>query len=150
MGKQLALTGENIDFENGTVSICKSYFSRNRTDYIITPKTESSNRNITIPQFLKEKMKQKTKLAKFKPIREHDLCQSHIALLIRKWIQTLVIAQRVGYDFVNTTMNIYGHLYPHKQKQVADLLNAEAIGELENNLVDMATEMRYRKAGGWS
>lgn len=48
-----------------------------------------------------------------------------------------------------TTMNIYGHLYPDKQKQLADMLNAEAIGETQNNVVDMATEMRYRRAGGW-
>ena len=76
--------------------------------------------------------------------------ETHIALLIEKGLQPLVIAQRVGHDSVNTTMNIYGHLYPNKQKEVADLLNAEATGELENNLVDMATEMRFRKAGGWS
>lgn len=65
-------------------------------------------------------------------------------------MQPLVIAQRVGDDSVNTTMNIYGHLYPNKQKQVADLLNAEATGELKNNLVDMETEKRFRRAGGWS
>ena len=39
---------------------------------------------------------------------------------------------------------------PAALNEVADLLNAEATGELENNLVDMATEMRFRKAGGWS
>ena len=78
------------------------------------------------------------------------LRHSHIALLIEKGMQSLVIAQRVGHDSVNTAMNIYGHLYPNKQKQVVNLLNAEATGELEGNLVDMATEMRFRKAGGWS
>ena len=99
---------------------------------------------------IQKKMKQKTEQAKLKPIRVHDLRHSHIALLIEKGMQPLVIAQRVGHDSVNTTMNIYGHLYPNKQKQVADLLNAEATGEPESNLVDMATEMRFRKAGGWS
>jgi integrase len=178
VGELLALTSEDIDFENGTVSISKTYFRRNKTDYITAPKTESSKRKITIPQFLLEeikqfldrqyelmpeerifpitdraiqkKMKQKTEQAKLKPIRVHDLRHSHIALLIEKGMQPLVIAQRVGHDSVNTTMNIYGHLYPNKQKQVADLLNAEAIGELENNVVDMETEKRFRKAGGWS
>ena len=177
VGELLALTCEDIDFENGTVSISKTYFRRNKTDNITSPKTESSNRKITIPQFLQEemknfidrqygltpeerifpitdraiqkKMKQKTELAKLKPIRVHDLRHSHIALLIEKGMQPLVIAQRVGHDSVNTTMNIYGHLYPNKQKQVADLLNAEATGESECNVVDMATEMRFRKAGGW-
>ena len=178
VGELLALTSQDIDFENGTVNISKTYYRRNQTDYITPPKTESSNRKITIPKFLAEemkdfvdrqygltpedrifpitdraiqkKMKQKTEQAKLKPIRVHDLRHSHIALLIEKGMQPLVIAQRVGHDSVNTTMNIYGHLYPNKQKQVADLLNAEATGELESNLVDMVTEMRFRKAGGWS
>ena len=178
VGELLALCESDIDLEGGTVSISKTYFRRNKTDYITAPKTESSNRKITIPQFLQDeikqfldrqyelmpeerifpitdraiqkKMKQKTEQAKLKPIRVHDLRHSHIALLIEKGMQPLVIAQRVGHDSVNTTMNIYGHLYPNKQKQVADLLNAEATGELKNNLVDMETEKRFRRAGGWS
>ena len=178
VGELLALTSQDIDFENGTVNISKTYYRRNQNDYVTPPKTESSNRKITIPKFLAEemkdfvdrqygltpedrifpitdraiqkKMKQKAEQAKLKPIRVHDLRHSHIALLIEKGMQPLVIAQRVGHDSVNTTMNIYGHLYPNKQKQVADLLNAEATGEAESNLVDMATEMRLRKAGGWS
>lgn len=178
VGELLALTSQDIDFENGTVNISKTYYRRNQTDYVTPPKTESSNRKITIPKFLAEemkdfvdkqygltledrifpitdraiqkKMKQKMEQAKLKPIRVHDLRHSHIALLIEKGMQPLVIAQRVGHDSVNTTMNIYGHLYPNKQKQVADLLNVEATGEPESNLVDMATEMRFRKAGGWS
>ncbi|MBQ7360621.1 MAG: site-specific integrase [Lachnospiraceae bacterium] len=178
IGEALALTSSDIDVEKATISVTKTYYRRNKTDYITSPKTESSNRKITIPKFLQgeikeyldrqyelapderifpitdravqKKMKQKTEEAKLKPIRVHDLRHSHIALLIEKGLQPLVIAQRVGHDSVNTTMNIYGHLYPNKQKEVADLLNAEATGELENNLVDMATEMRFRKAGGWS
>ena len=46
-------------------------------------------------------------------------------------------------------MNIYGHLYPDKQRQLADMLNAEATGEMQNNVVDMGAEVRFRKAGGW-
>ena len=178
IGEALALTSSDIDLEKATISVTKTYYRRNKTDYITSPKTESSNRNITIPKFLQgeikeyldrqyelapderifpitdravqKKMKQKTEETNLNPIRVHDLRHSHIALLIEKGLQPLVIAQRVGHDSVNTTMNIYGHLYPNKQKEVADLLNAEATGELENNLVDMATEMRFRKAGGWS
>lgn len=178
IGEALALTSSDIDLEKATISVTKTYYRRNKTDYITSPKTESSNRKITIPKFLQgeikdyldrqyelapderifpitdravqKKMKQKTEETNLNPIRVHDLRHSHIALLIEKGLQPLVIAQRVGHDSVNTTMNIYGHLYPNKQKEVADLLNAEATGALENNLVDMATEMRFRKAGGWS
>ncbi len=178
VGELLALTAGDIDLEKGEVNISKTYFRRNKTDYITSPKTESSNRKITIPKFLQEelkvflsrqydlqpedrifpitdraiqkKMKQKTEQANLKPIRVHDLRHSHIALLIEKGMQPLVIAQRVGHDSVNTTMNIYGHLYPNKQKQVADMLNAEATGTLEDNLIDMNVEKRFRQAGGWS
>lgn len=107
-GELLALTSEDIDFESGMVNIFKTYYRRNQTDYITSPKTESSNRKITIPKFLQEKLKnfldrqyglalekrifpitdraiqKKMKLAKLKLIRVHDLRHSHIALLIEK------------------------------------------------------------------
>lgn len=178
VGELLALTPADIDLGNGIINISKTFYRRGKEDFITSPKTESSNRKITIPEFLQKeikefldrqyglapedrifpitdravqkKLKQKIEKLKLKPIRVHDLRHSHIALLIEKGMQPLVIAQRVGHDSVNTTMNIYGHLYPNKQKQVADLLNAEATGELENNLIDMDTERRFRKAGGWS
>lgn len=178
VGELLALTPADVDLEKGTVNISKTYYRRDKQDFITSPKTESSNRKITIPEFLQKelkeflnrqyglepkdrtfpitdravqkKMKQKIEELGMKNIRVHDLRYSHIALLIEKGMQPLVIAQRVGHDSVNTTMNIYGHLYPNKQREVADLLNAEATGELENNLVDMTTEMRFRKVGGWA
>lgn len=46
-------------------------------------------------------------------------------------------------------MNIYGHLYPDKQRQLADMLNEEATGEMQNSVVDMGAEVRFRKTGGW-
>ena len=178
VGELLALTPGDVDLEKGTVSISKTYYRRDKQDFITSPKTESSNRKINIPEFLQKelrefldrqyglepedrifpitdraiqkKMKQKIEELGMKNIRVHDLRHSHIALLIEKGMQPLVIAQRVEHDSVNTTMNIYGHLYPNKQRKVADLLNAEATGALENNLVDMVTEMRFRKAGGWA
>ena len=174
VGELLALTKKDIDLENGIVSISKTYFRINKTDYITSPKTESSNRNVTIPDFLREeiryyldrqyeleddvrifaitdravqkKMKQKINEYKLKPIRVHDLRHSHVALLIEKGMQPLVIAQRVGHDSVNTTMNIYGHLYPNKQKQVADMLNAEAIGVKEDNVIRMKIEGGLKRA----
>lgn len=177
VGELLAIYYEDVDYENCTVSISKTFFRRNKTDYITTPKTESSNRRVTIPKFLidelktfmdsqyepqpqerifqitdravQKKMKQKMDKLYLKHIRVHELRHSHIAFLIEKGTQPLVIAQRVGHDSVNTTMNIYGHLYPNKQKQVADMLNAEATGEETNKVIEMEVERNYRKAGGW-
>ena len=177
VGELLAICYGDINFKEKTVSITKTYYRRNKTDYITAPKTESSNRIVTMPDFLVEelkaytdkmyelkaeerifmvtdravqkKMKQKADKLNLKHIRVHDLRHSHIAFLIEKGTQSLIISKRVGHDSVTTTMNIYGHLYPDKQRQLADMLNAEATGEMQNNVVDMGAEVRFRKAGGW-
>lgn len=52
VGELLALCYGDIDFQNGTVSITKTFYRRNKTDYITAPKTESSNRIVTMPNFL--------------------------------------------------------------------------------------------------
>ena len=176
-GELLAICYGDINFKEKTVSITKTYYRRNKTDYITAPKTESSNRIVTMPDFLVEelkaytdkmyelkaeerifmvtdravqkKMKQKADKLNLKHIRVHDLRHSHIAFLIEKGTQPLIISKRVGHDSVTTTMNIHGHLYPDKQRQLADMLNAEATGEMQNNVVDMGAEVRFRKAGGW-
>ncbi len=177
VGELLAICYGDISFKEKTVSITKTYYRSNKTDYITAPKTESSNRIVTMPDFLVEelkaytdkmyelkaeerifmitdravqkKMKQKADKLNLKHIRVHDLRHSHIAFLIEKGTHPLIISKRVGHDSVTTTMNIYGHLYPDKQRQLADMLNAEATGKMQNNVVDMGIEARYRKAGGW-
>ena len=55
-GELLALTPADFDFKKGTVSINKSYQRLNGQDVITTPKTEKSNRVITLPQFLIEEI----------------------------------------------------------------------------------------------
>ena len=177
VGELLAICYGDINFKEKTVSITKTYYRRNKTDYITAPKTESSNRIVTMPDFLVEelkaytdkmyelkaeerifmvtdravqkKMKQKADKLNLKHIRVHDLRHLHIAFLIEKGTQPLIISKRVGHDSVTTTMNIYGHLYPDKQRQLADMLNEEATGEMQNSVVDMGAEVRFRKTGGW-
>ena len=50
----LALTKEDVDFENNQISITKTYYRTERRDIITTPKTEQSVRVIDIPQFLQK------------------------------------------------------------------------------------------------
>lgn len=103
-----------------------------------------------MPDFLVEELKAYADKLNLKHIRVHDLRHLHIVFLIEKGTQPLIISKRVGHDSVTTAMNIYGHLYPDKQRQLADMLNAEATGEMQNNVVDMGAEVRFRKAGGWA
>ena len=58
----LALTPADFDFEKRTVTINKSYQRLNGQDLITTPKTEKSNRVITMPQFLAEEIQDYLKM----------------------------------------------------------------------------------------
>ena len=57
-------------------------------------------------------------------IRLHDLRHSHASLLIELGFPPLLIAERLGHEKIETTLNIYGHLYPDKQLEIAQSLEA--------------------------
>ena len=175
-GEMLGLFYEDLDFRNNTININKTFYRRDKQDYLTSPKTESSNRKVTVPEFLmkelkaytdalyglknkdrifpitdraiQKKLKSKSEVLGLTKIRIHDIRHSAIAFLIEKNVQPLAIAQRVGHDSVNTTMNIYGHLYPNKQKQIADMLNSEATGEPQRRVVSIGQGYGNRVAGG--
>ncbi len=125
----------------------------NQQDVITKPKTEKSIRTINLPQFLADELKEyidkqygltdncrlfpvvaeavQRKLAReivktgVKKIRVHDLRHSHVALLIHKGVEVLAIKERLGHESIKTTLNTYGHLYPNKQNEIANMLNNE-------------------------
>ncbi len=150
-GEMLALTASDFDFAAGTVSINKTYTRLGTKDVITTPKTEKSVRTITMPPTLIEIMqnyinglgnisaKQRifdcvsantlrttlhryTAMVSLPKIRLHDFRHSHTSLLIEQGISPIAIADRLGHESVQTTLNTYSHLYPGKQKEVADKL----------------------------
>lgn len=154
IGELLALTPKDINFETNQISISKTYYRTNKQDFITEPKTKQSIRVIEIPEFLKQeikdfieehygmpdnerifpvvqeavqhKMKFQMKKAGVKRIRVHDfLRHSHVAYLINKGIEPILIKERVGHKDIRITLNTYGHLYPNHQRKVADLLEAE-------------------------
>ena len=57
-GELLALTPADFDFEKQTVSITKSYQRMKGRDVITDPKTPCSVRTITMPEFLKDEIKE--------------------------------------------------------------------------------------------
>ena len=58
-----------------------------------------------------------------KRIRLHDFRHSHVALLIDNKEDPLIIKERLGHASITTTMDVYGHLFPNKQKDTADRLD---------------------------
>lgn len=150
IGELMALTLADIDFDNKTISINKSIQRIKQEDIITAPKTPKSNRVIPITDtlcedlkiyvdmlydlkptdrifnftkfFLHHEMDRGCKKSGVKRIRLHDLRHSHASLLIELGFTPLIIAERLGHEKIETTLNTYSHLYPNKQSQVVDAL----------------------------
>lgn len=151
-GELLALTPVDIDLEKATVSINKSYQRLNGEDVVTTPKTPKSTRVVTLPNvlisclkaymqqcyglqpddrlfpytkyFLTHEMERGCRKSGVKRIRVHDTRHSHASLLVEMGFSPLLIAERLGHERVQTTMETYSHLYPNKQVEVAQRLDA--------------------------
>lgn len=78
-----------------------------------------------VQEAVQHKMKHQIEKAKVKKITVHDLRHSHVAYLINKGVEPLLIKERVGHKDIRITLNTYGHLYPNQQRKVADLLDRE-------------------------
>ena len=152
MGEMLALTPSDFDFKKQTVTINKSYQRLHGDDVITTPKTKRSNRVVKMPPFLCEEineyigmlydikideriftitksylhkeMDRGSKNSGVQRIRIHDLRHSHVSLLIEMGFSAVAIADRVGHESIEITYR-YAHLFPSKQKEMADKLEFE-------------------------
>ena len=150
-GELLALTIADFDFEENTVTINKSYACLDRKDFIQGTKTSRSTRTIVLPEEVMALVKEysdqlyglectdrlfqtsKTQLLRMlrkgceasgvKRIRVHDLRHSHASLLINLGLPPKVVAERLGHENIQTTLNTYSHLYPTKDREVAEKLS---------------------------
>mgnify|MGYP000252389448 FL=1 len=153
LGELLALNPKDVDLEKRTISITKSYQRLGKKDVITPPKTPKSKRVITIPEFLaadikdymdslydlqeddrlfpitkyylEHEMQRGIKESGVKRIRVHYLRHSHASMLIELGFSPLEIANRLGHEKVETTLNTYAHLYPNKQTKLAERLDRE-------------------------
>ena len=153
-GELLALTLNDFDFEERTVSINKNFARVDGEDLFLEPKIPKSKRKITLPQFvcdmvkdyadklygydpsdrlfeitkhyLKSEMERGCKKTGVRLIRVHDIRHSHASLLIEMGFTPLLISERLGHESAVITLGIYAHLYPDKQNEVAQRLEAFA------------------------
>ena len=68
-------------------------------------------------------MERGCKISGVKKIRVRDIRHSHASLLVEMGFSPLLIAERLGHERVQTTMETYSHLYPNKQIEVANQLD---------------------------
>jgi integrase len=163
-GEFLALTPRDFDFEKNTLDINKSLQRVKKQDVITPPKTPKSIRNIIIPDFVMNEVKdymsklydikdtdrvfpftksyinnamaRACKKSGVKKIRIHDIRHSHASYLINLGCAPLLISERLGHEKIQTTLNTYSHLYPNKHQEVVDMIQNQHRLDEAGNLPD--------------
>ena len=149
-GEFLALTPKDFAFEKNTLDITKNLQRMKKQDVGTLPKTPKSIRNIIIPDFVMNEVKEymsrlydlkdtdrvfpitksyinnamarACKKSGVKKIRIHDIRHSHASYLINLGCATRLISERLGHEKVQTTLSTYSHLYPNKHQEVVDMI----------------------------
>lgn len=161
-GEFLALTIQDFDFQNNTLDISKSLQRIKKQDVITPPKTPKSIRNIIVPDFVMNEVKdyiasiydlgetdrvfpftksyinnameRACKKSGVKKIRIHDIRHSHASYLINLGCAPLLISERLGHEKIQTTLSTYSHLYPNKHQEVVDMMqNQHRLDETVNS-----------------
>lgn len=150
-GELLALTGEDV-LPDHSLDINKNYQVVDGVEMFLVPKTERSKRKVSIPDFLYDEIQQYiSALYEFQPedrifyftksalsveirrvadrvglprITVHDLRHSHASLLISMGVDIKAISERLGHESVKITWDTYAHLYPNKDRELADQLQS--------------------------
>ena len=152
IGEFLALQVQDFIPEEKLIKVYKSMFYTTGTPEITTPKTQSSIRNVYIPQFLCDMLKKYiasiyhakptsflfpygytmiankinnlSKAAGIKRISVHGFRHSYASLLINEGYDIQFISEQLGHSDTHITQAIYGHFYPEKrEKEISKLDN---------------------------
>lgn len=75
------------------------------------------------PTTLTRKKDKYCKLAGIEGVTVHDFRHSHVSLLINSGLQPFEIAKRLGHT-VEMVNEVYGHLYPSKQREMVEMMNS--------------------------
>lgn len=157
VGELLALTPADFNFQTKMLSVSKSYQRINSQDVITAPKTENGIRQIALPDFICDEVKDliyvkyqfdiderifksisKHVLAKkisegaqatgVSRIRVHDLRHSHVSLLIDMGYSVVAIAERMGHENADITLH-YGHMMPNTEAKIGKALDDYNAGD---------------------
>ena len=150
-GELLALTYEDVDFENKTITINKNFQIVKKERLITDPKTPRGRRVIAVNDIvlncikelwstsykpnktdkifylskdsLKRQLDTACKKARVPRIRVHDLRHSHASYLLSNGVNIVILSRRLGHEKVQTTLNIYCHICPSSEDRLNDVLN---------------------------
>ncbi len=150
-GELMALTPADIPRDRAVIHVTKGFTVLEGQQMFLTPKTDSSKRDVEInkqlheelldyidsmiidkderifyftrPGMLKEFHKKQVE-AGMEQIRLHDLRHSHASWLLNQNLPIIVISKRLGHKNPSTTLRIYSHLMPGSERLAADKIES--------------------------
>ena len=150
-GELLALTLNDIDFDNNTITINKTYNPKYEKFGIgsTSPKTQRSIRKLKMLEIVKqtilslkttsknERIFQNVTLTTLKrkcdlncksaninkAIRIHDFRHSFASMCIDKNVPIAILSSYLGHESISITLDIYSHLYPDSQNKLIEMLS---------------------------
>ncbi len=155
-GELLALTFDDFNFENQTLSITKTYQIVKGEEIIGPTKSAKGNRVVYMPDKLSKELEEYFKQTRHKntsrafptnksvltramksgiarsgvkEIRVHDLRHSHVSHLIELGFSAVEIGNRLGHESITITMR-YAHMRTDAQKRITDRLNMVISNEM--------------------
>lgn len=156
-GELLALNIDDVDFKTHQLKVTKSLAILKGKEYITSPKTKKSVRNVRLNSELEDELKEYlasrpgckgtdrlfpvkkeqlryalargTEKAGLSPITIHCFRHSHITNLIAAGYSPVDIANRVGHESIYITLH-YSHAFKNVENDIAESLNRlmEAMG----------------------
>lgn len=157
-GEGLALTPRDINWEEKTLSITKTYYRLHGEDRITTPKTRTSNRTIPLPDFIVEELKEYMKLLYdvgpddrlfnlskssvtralknackqlgLPEIRIHDCRHAALSAMLGPEgnVPPHIVSKIAGHSNLQV-LNRYAHVLPGDERYVAEIMSRLASGK---------------------
>lgn len=141
-----ALTYNDVDFENKTITINKAMVLNNKNEWIIKqPKTAAGNRKIQVsesiidvakkrqaaalplitlkPSHITDRFTDVLKRAGVPHFRFHDLRHYNASVMLALGVPDKYAISRMGHSTTNMLQNVYQHLIDEKQKEVNNQIN---------------------------
>ena len=152
-GELVALDWECVDFEAGTISVCRSW---DRVSGFVAPKSRSGRRRVPIPDALRAELRaqrlaqggggegfvfsargerpidaaaalRRAKRAWLKaglsPLTLHECRHTYAALSIAAGVNAKALSTYMGHSSITVTLDRYGHLLPGAEAEAAGLLD---------------------------
>lgn len=152
IGEILALTKNDIDFNDKSIFVSKTYDRRNKRDIITSPKIQNSIRRVYLSDDLCEELKtyvdslfeypnderifpviirsvenkmnrQILKAGIDNRIRLHDLRHSCASFYLSHGADMYAIQRLWGHASIDETIRTYSHFSPEQDRQIANLVN---------------------------